>query len=150
MKDVLAWMKVVEWTAKNLHYNSDGKGFYGLHLLADKVDFGTSEDDLKEAYYLGYLQELPPTEIDICARAAEVAKGIVTTQDDMLVEILMKACENGLYVIEEAKREAGMFAGIHSIVDGISQKMLVIKGLCWRTLNAKEDKERDGADENGK
>ena len=51
-----------------------------------------------------------------------------------LIEALKDACESGLYAIEEAKREPGLFAGVHAIVDGVSEKMLVAKGLCFRSL----------------
>lgn len=135
MIDVLVAIKIAKRAAKRLHYGASGPAFYGLHLLADKVDFGTAEDDLKEAYYLGMREEVPPTEMKISERAREIQKQPEGETSEDLVKYLYDACVNGLYAIEEAKHEAGMFAGVHAILDGVSQTMLVIKGLCWRTMH---------------
>ena len=134
MKDVLVQIEIVKWLAKDMHYRSYDEWFYALHLLADKIDFGNAEDDLKEAYYLGMKETLPPTEEEI--HAAAVAKiGVTKSKSNLeLIEALHNACDNGLYMIEEAKKEPTMFAGVHAILDGISQKLLVVKGLCWRSL----------------
>lgn len=137
MLDVLVAIEIVEWLAKDMHYRSNDEWFYALHLLADKVDFGTAEDDLKEAYYLGQLETLPPTEETIHRIAVEKVGDTSVNDNGMLIERLKEACVNGVYIIEEAKREPNLCAGIHAILDGVSQKMLVVKGLCWRTLNKK-------------
>lgn len=146
MNDVLVYMMLVEWAAKNLHYGAEGHGFYGLHLLADKIDFGTSADDLKEAYYLGFKNELPPTMAELAQTALERSKNASEGSDDTLIGSLLQACEDCLYAVEEAKREPGLPAGIHAIVDGVSQTMLTIKGLCWRVIHAKENKEDGNED----
>lgn len=143
MIDVLVAIEIVEWLAKDVHYRSNDEWFYALHLLADKVDFGSAEDDLKEAYFLGAKQILPPTEREIHELTVAKMPVVNSMSNEELIRNLMKACDDGLYAIEEAKREAGLFAGIHAILDGVSQKMLVIKGLCWRTLN---DEGRKSAD----
>ena len=136
MLEVLISMKMIEWAALNVHYRSNDEWFYALHILADNVDFGSAEDDIKEAYYLGFKNQLPPTEIQINAEAVSRMKGFEGTNLD-LIKTLMEYCETGLYAIEGAKREAGLMGGIHSILDGVSQKMLTIKGLCFRTINGK-------------
>ena len=134
MIEVLVAICVVEMVAKNMHYRSCDELFYALHLLADKVDFGNSADDLKEAYYLGAKETLPPTEEEIHKLAVERIGETKGKSNRELIEALKDACENGLYAIEEAKREAGLFAGVHAIVDGVSEKMLVVNGLCYRSL----------------
>ena len=135
MIDVLVSVLIVEWIAKDMHYRSCDEWFYALHLLADKVDFGSSIDDLKEAYYLGAKEILPPTEEEIVKSAIGKANLDTKTMDNrQLIEALASACADGLYAIEEAKREPALIAGVHAILDGISQRMLVVKGLCWRTL----------------
>ena len=135
MIDVLVSVLIVEWIAKDMHYRSCDEWFYALHLLADKVDFGSSVDDLKEAYYLGAKENLPPTEEEIVKAAIEKVNLDTSTMDNrQLIEALSTACADGIYAIEEAKREPALMAGVHAILDGISQKMLVVKGLCWRTL----------------
>lgn len=135
MLDVMISVAIVEWIAKDMHYRSCDKWFYALHLLADKVDFGSSIDDLKESYYLGAKEALPPTEEQIVRAAIERANLDTSTMNNrQLIEALSTACADGLYAIEEAKREPALMAGVHAILDGVSQKMLVVKGLCWRTL----------------
>ena len=125
-----------------MHYRSCDEWFYALHLLADKVDFGNSVDDLKEAYYLGAKETLPPTEEQIVKAAIEKSSLDTSTMDNrQLIEALAASCANGIYFLEEAKREPALMAGVHAILDGISQKMLVVKGLCWRTLSYGRDAE---------
>ena len=134
IKDVLVFMELVEWMAKDVHYRSNDQWFYALHLLADKVDFGTAEDDLKEAYYLGFKNSLPPTEKDIHAASVEKCPDVRGMDNRGLIESLRESSSDCLYAVEEAKREPGLAAGVHAILDGVSQKMLVINGLCWRSL----------------
>lgn len=137
MLDVIISVAIVEWIAKDMHYRSCDEWFYALHLLADKVDFGNSVDDLKEAYYLGAKESLPPTEEQIVKATIEKYANLDTASMDnrQLIEALATSCADGIYAIEEAKREPALVAGVHAILDGISQKMLVVKGLCWRTLS---------------
>lgn len=135
MNEVLMAIRIIEWLAKDIHYRSNDQWFYALHLLADKVDFGDSEDELKEAYYLGFREELPPTERQIAELAMQKIPDLRTIDNLTLIRSLYDACSFGIYNVEEAKREAGLAAGVHAILDGISQRMLTIKGLCWRTLN---------------
>lgn len=135
MLDVIVSVKLISMLAKDMHYRSNDEWFYALHLLADKVDFKDDIDDLKEGYYLGFKAEVPPSEKVIAEQAAQRAPDTTNATNEELIRHLMDACENGIYSIEEAKREPGLVAGVHAIVDGISQKMLTIKGLCWRSLN---------------
>lgn len=135
MIDVIVQIEIIKWIAKDMHYRANDEWFYALHLLADKIDFGNAEDDLKEAYFLGMKEQLPPTEGEIHRRAAEKIEDTRAKSNMELIESLRVACENGLYAIEEAKNEVGLFAGVHAILDGISQNLLVVKGLCWRSLN---------------
>ena len=135
MEEVLISIELIEWAAKNVHYRANDEWFYAIHLLADKVDFGTAEDDIKEAYYLGFKKKLPPTELFIHSEAVNRMKEVNITDNKSLITLLMDYCETGLYAVEEAKREPNLMGGIHAILDGVSQTMLTIKGLCFRTLN---------------
>lgn len=138
MLNVLADMLVIEWAAKSLHYRANGEQFYGLHLLADKVDFGSAADDLKEAYYLGFQNALPPDELEIVKYAVELATKTDYSDNRTLLVNLKAMCEAGITFVEEAKREAGLPGGVHAILDSISQTMLTIRGLCWRSLEKTE------------
>ena len=135
IEEVLVSIDMIEWIAKDTHYRTNGQWFYALHLLADKVDFGTSADDLKEAYYLGMRETLPPTEKEIHAKVVARCPDVSALDNAKLITLLYEMCATGLYAVEEAKREVGLVAGIHAILDSISLHLLVVKGLCWRTLN---------------
>lgn len=137
MLEVLVAIRLIEWFAKDLHYDSNGESFYALHLLADKVDFGTAVDDLKEAYWLGAKNELPPSEIVICESALALAKDYIkpSNSNTNLVDTLRQMCSSGILTVERAKNNPDILGGVQSILDGISQTMLVINGLCWRIMN---------------
>lgn len=135
---VLASMLRVNWSAHDLHYRAHGEAFYALHLLADKVDFGTAEDDLKEAYYLGQSESMPPTDEEIIDKAVLPVRRVGNTNAE-LVTNLMNACKDCMYFIEEAKRIPGLMAGVHAILDGVSQNLLTVSGLCARTLKNEEN-----------
>ena len=134
MIDVLVTIEVVKMLAKDLHYKASGDTFYALHLLADKVDFGSSVDDLKEAYYLGLREENPPSECQINSLAVSRCPSATALDNRSLVMALYDACKTSIYTIEEAKRDDMLVAGVHAILDGVSQHLLVIKGLCVKTL----------------
>ena len=135
MKELLSIIECVEWAAKDLHYRAHDEWFYSLHLLADKMDFGTAEDDLKEAYFLGYHETLPPTEKEIAELAT--ARMAETPKDNLsLIKALHDMAADGIAFVEQAKREAGLPGGVHAILDGVSQTMLVVKGLAWRSMLA--------------
>lgn len=135
MIKVLAQMEVVKCAAKHLHYEANGESFFGLHLLADRVDFGSSADGLKEAYYLGFKEEMPPLEAAIETIAIEGWSNYCSAiSNKELVRGLYESLSQLALDVEDAKREAGLPAGVHAILDSISQTALVIKGLCWRTL----------------
>lgn len=136
---VLASMLRVNWAAHDLHYRAHGEAFYALHLLADKVDFGSAEDDLKEAYYLGQMESTPPTDEQIVREAIGSVKRTGEDTNDALVTDLMYACKDCMYSIEEAKRIPGLMAGVHAILDGVSQNLLTVSGLCARTLKNEEN-----------
>lgn len=143
MIDVLVYIKVVKCAAKDVHYRTNGIAFYALHTLADKIDLSEDEDALKEVYFLGMKHELPPLESEILSLAANAvnALGFGTDTNENLVNRLKEACDNGVYVIEDAKREAGLTAGVHAVLDGISSKLLTLSGLCYRTINNGEGDE---------
>ena len=66
MKELLAMLCTIDWLANDLHYRSSGPGFYEKHLLADRVrDFGDVDDELKEAYWLGFKKCVPPYDTEI-------------------------------------------------------------------------------------
>jgi len=137
MKEVLIAIRLCEFIKRDVHYRTNDLYFYALHLLADKLDFGSAVDDINEAYYLGHKEELPPTDEEIFSAACERSAGVRQESNEGLLRRLYDVVTTGIYAVEEAKREPGLPGGAHAILDGVSQKLLTLKGLCWRSLDGK-------------
>ena len=129
MKNLLALLCVAEWFANDLHYKSTGIGFYEKHLLADRVrDFGSSEDDIKEKYFLGYKGELPPLDVDI-AKTATFAYNKIVQDKSTELERLEVVFGLILASVEECKSEENLPSGVQSVLDKISEDALTYKFL---------------------
>lgn len=131
MINVLARMKVCEWLAHKLHYNAIGQSFYGLHLLADILDFGDNEDKLKERYYLGEMGKDVPDDYEIAKTAMEFYYSPSAGEE---CKSLCEACKNLAYVIEEFRRVSKPAGGVCAALDDVSGTALTVAGLCARTI----------------
>lgn len=141
MVEVLVYIETVRFIASALHYTAGGDAFYALHLMADKASMNGFTDELIEAYWLGQKQMLPPTLRSMSETAAKRCEGIDNADWRALVDMMAEACADGICAVEEAKREEGLTAGVHAILDSISQAFLVNRGLCWRTSDGGEHSE---------
>lgn len=138
MDNVLIYLTVVKWFANDLHYTWSGNTFYGMHLLADKIsDFGSAVDDINENYYMGFVNINPPKDIDITSRAIESYKQIYDSNDGNQLKCVCAALSCLLGVVQLAKTEDGLVAGVHAILDSISEKALKYRGLANRALEVK-------------
>ena len=129
IKTLLALLCAIDWLANDLHYRSEGTGFYEKHLLADRIrDFGDAEDQLKEAYYLGFKSMPPPDDKEMAHSATVIynaMKGASSSAESQLCGafgLMQKA-------VDACKKEASLPAGIHAILDGISEKALTYQFL---------------------
>lgn len=127
MINVLVAMTLCEWYANELHYDSSGENFYSLHLLADKLDFGDSMDELKERFYLGEKSENVPTDAEIATICLERYK--TPTEGEYHIS-LADACDILVYAIEEARRVLNPTGGVCAVLDEISGVALTVGGLC--------------------
>lgn len=133
--DVLIAVETVEFLKKDMHYCANDEYAYALHLLADKIHFGSAEDDLKECYFLGMKGVLPPTEDMIHAATLDVtAKFPKKATNKDLLQAVIDSAAAGVAIVEDAKREDGVPGGIHAIYDSISQTMLRAKALAFMSL----------------
>lgn len=129
MEKMLAMLCVIDWFANDMHYQSRGRGFYEKHLLADRVrDFGSAADDIKEGYFLGYKKENPPKDIEICEMAQYIYEKTCSEKQDMLDRLEMIFGILSVQV-EDCKKEPGLPAGVHAILDEISKRALTYKFL---------------------
>ena len=129
IKTLLALLCAIDWLANDLHYRSEGTGFYEKHLLADRIrDFGDAEDQLKEAYYLGFKSMPPPYDKEIAHSATIIYNGMKGASSNAVSQ-LSGAFGLMQQVVDACKREASLPAGIHAVLDGISEKALTYQFL---------------------
>ena len=129
IKTLLALLCAIDWLANDLHYRSEGTGFYEKHLLADRIrDFGDAEDQLKEAYYLGFKSMPPPYDKEI-AHSATVIYNAMKGASSSAESQLCGAFGLMQQTVDACKKEASLPAGIHAILDGISEKALTYQFL---------------------
>lgn len=132
MKQLLTLMLLVDWLANDLHYNSRGREFYEKHLLADRVRDLGSDDELKEAYWLGFKNMSPPPDSEIAGMTIAAYAKIVQGCDAM--QALAKAFGMTLETVEACKAEAGLPSGVHALLDDVSKKALTYKFLIQASL----------------
>ena len=129
IKTLLALLCAIDWLANDLHYRSEGTGFYEKHLLADRIrDFGDAEDQLKEAYYLGFKSMPPPYDKEI-AHSATVIYDAMKDASCSAENQLGGAFGLIQQIVDACKKEASLPAGIHAVLDGISEKALTYQFL---------------------
>lgn len=142
MKELLANMLTVTYFARDLHYRWKGPEFYAVHLLADRIaDFGTASDDIKECFYLGFNRTEPPLETDIASASVEEYREIAQKASCPLCRA-SEALARTICLVESAKRTEGLPAGVHAILDGISQHAVTMRGLVLRTMPADGGEDR--------
>ena len=133
--DLIAHLKRIGMAAKDLHYRAKGKPFYGEHLLADLVmDVESNFDDLIEVYFLGQTGFTPPRMAEICAKAAMLPVNYQTNEfyfESGLFDICFKTAR----LVERIKHDCpDLVAGVHAILDKISQEAYTAIGLLDRTM----------------
>ena len=133
--DLIAHLKRIGMAAKDLHYRAKGKPFYGEHLLADLVmDVESNFDDLIEVYFLGQTGITPPRMADICRQAANLIVG--HQRNEFYFESgLFDICFKTARLVERIKHDCpDLAAGVHAILDKISQEAYTAIGLLDRTM----------------
>lgn len=132
MKEILILLDAINWLADDLHYKSTGVGFYEKHLLADRLkNLNEFKDQLKETFYLGFKQCVPPNSAGI-AKAAIFAYNTICESRvnelqrlNQIFETLLKSIEN----FKTENIENKIPSGIYSILDKISETALTNKFL---------------------
>jgi len=141
MKELLANILTVTYLSNDIHYRSRGANFYGMHLLADRVkDFGSAADDIKEAYYMGFLMIDPPLDTEIASVAGD-EYNTICEYGDCVARRLVSALTRTICLVENAKREEGLPAGVHAILDSVSQHALVSRALVDHTIESNPNTE---------
>lgn len=134
MTELLADLKRIGMSAKDLHYRSKGKPFYGIHLLADLIwEVAHEADDLVEVFFMGQLQKDPPLMEDVCRLAVDLKVWYVRNHN-YFISGLNSICLKTMHDIEKIKKAyPEIYAGTHAVLDAISQKCLVAIGLLTKT-----------------
>lgn len=133
--DLLSHLKRIGMAAKDLHYRAKGKPFYGEHLLADLIYSVEGEtDDLIEVYFLGQTGLTPPRMADVCMNAATLPVNY-QTNEFYFESGLFDVCFQTARLVERIKKDCpDLVAGVHAILDGVSQKCYTAIGLLDQTM----------------
>ena len=134
MSSLLADLKRIGMEAKNLHYMSSGKAFYGLHKLADLIyDVEYEADQVAEVYFMGERQIDPPRMEIVYRHAIEIP--VAHPRDNNYnVTGLKRICLKTIHDVEEIKQSfPALSAGTNAVLDTISQKCLVAIGFLSKT-----------------
>ena len=124
--NLLADLKRIGMSAKNLHYRAKGNEFYGIHLLSDLVySINSLTDELVEVYFMGELGQDAPSMESVCRTATDIPVDCPSTKDDdkyyagCLSNIVRKTIND----VEDIKKTyTEIKAGTHAVLDNISQK----------------------------
>lgn len=122
MEELIAMIMVVDWIADDIHYNSRGPEFYGLHIMADKCrDFGSAVDDLKEKYWLGFLDTTPPSGKEFAQKAiAMYAK----YENDGYLDAMHNSSMDIVHMVKSLSDGSELPNGVLAILDEISSHAL--------------------------
>lgn len=122
MEELIAMIMVIDWIADDIHYNSRGPEFYGLHIMADKCrDFGSAVDDLKEKYWLGFLDTTPPSGKEFAQKAiAMYAK----YENDGYLDAMHNASMDVVHMVKSLSDGSELPNGVLAILDEISSHAL--------------------------
>lgn len=134
MKDLMGKVKRIGMCAKDLHYRSKGKPFYGLHLLADLVyQVESDTDNIAEIYFMGD-RGLEPPRMDEVYRRAINQLVLYPRNDKYFIGGLMDICRVTMHFIEEIKKSGDIKSGVAAVLDKISEHCLLAIGLLDQTL----------------
>lgn len=135
MLELLGCVKRIGMCAKDLHYRAKGKPFYGLHELADliwKIEQDT--DQIVEIYFMGTRGKEPPLMTDVFAKAIDT-QVLYPRDNNYFIGGLMGICRRTMLTIEAIKKDfPDLPAGMHAVLDSISQQCLLSIGLLDQTL----------------
>lgn len=136
MKDTIIRLTVIKNLAKDIHYQSHGEAFYGIHILMDRVADGLDQyiDDIKENLFLGR-RILPPSSKEIF-RVAEAMLPELSTDNLEMVRVLRDFISGTLENIYElVTNTTELMNGDISLLDDISKDLRKKLGLLNCTLS---------------
>lgn len=123
MEDIVAMLTVIDWIADDIHYNSRGESFYSLHLMADKIrDFGDAADELKERYWLGFLETTPPSGRYFAQKAISLYQRY---EGLAYLDAANKAAKDLVDMVKTISSEKDLPNGVSAILDEISSHALL-------------------------
>ena len=131
MLELLALLTAIKQYAKDIHYNSKGESFYGIHLLMDRVadNLDSFADTIKEVCYMGAGDE-PPSSREILKYA--IAYIPVLGEDNksslaLLDNLIIKALEKLESITDKDRADT-------SVLDSVAQDLKLKRGLVEHNL----------------
>ena len=131
MITLIEYLTAIREYAKEIHYHAHGDGFYGIHLLMDRVADGIYEtiDKIKEVCYLGEIND-PPRSSEILKVAAAYIPDITEENADnigRLSDLVARTLDHiqGLKVYQDSPAKS-------AVLDAIAEDLQLKRGLLWR------------------
>jgi DNA-binding ferritin-like protein len=133
MITIIEYLTAIREYAKEIHYRTHGKEFYGIHLLMDRVADGIYDtiDQIKEVYYLGSSNE-PPLTSEILKNAADRIPG-VTSSTEQNLKNLLELIEITVAHAQTLNQQLQTRA-TNALLDSISENLQLKQGLIWKSL----------------
>ncbi len=134
INQLIYYLIAIQNYAKDIHYSCKGEGFYGKHLLADRIYDGLDDfiDQSKEVYFLGN-NLLPLPSGEYLAKAMNLLPP-VEADDKKNFEHIKTLIEDCLMHAQKMLLEKDTTRGEMSLVDGIAQDLQGKLGLVNRLV----------------
>lgn len=134
INQLICYLIAIQNYAKDIHYSCKGEGFYGKHLLADRIYDGLDDfiDQSKEVYFLGN-NLLPLPSGEYLAKAMNLLPP-VEADDKKNFEHIKTLIEDCLMHAQKMLLEKDTTRGEMSLVDGIAQDLQGKLGLVNRLV----------------
>ena len=127
MITIIEYLEAIRQYAKDIHYRSKGEGFYGTHLLMDRVADGLSDkiDAIKEVCYMGAAKEVPLSTEILRVAVAYIPDYKSTDSDNLwaLCDLIQAALNHIKKLLPE------MGPAESNLIGGISEDLQLKLGL---------------------
>lgn len=129
MITLIEYLTAIREYAKDIHYHANGDGFYGIHLLMDRVADGIYDtiDTIKEVCYLGEIQEVPQSKEIMKVAIAYIPDITEYNKDNIgrLSDLIARTLDHIATLKSDNQSK-------NAILDSLAQDLTLKRGLLWR------------------
>jgi len=129
MITLIEYLEAIRQFAKDIHYRAYGEGFYGIHLLMDRVADGLSDkiDAIKEVCYMGAGQPTPTSKEILRVAIAYIPDYKPETKDNLwqLCELIQKGLDHASSLVSDESTDVADA----NLIGGIAEDLKLKLGL---------------------